>query len=1167
MFFTRLRLAGFKSFVEATEVPIATGLTGVVGPNGCGKSNLVEAMRWVMGETSARQMRGGEMDDVIFGGTTGRPARNFAEVSLTIDNADRRAPAQFNDASELEVTRRIDRGKGSLYKVNGREARARDVQLLFADAGTGAHSPSLISQGRVAAMIAARPADRRAILEDAAGIAGLQSRRGEAESKLKSAEANLARLEDVLVTLQAQAQSLARQVRQVQRYRTLSEEIRKTEAILLAVRWAEATATREQTAEEVRRAERAVGEATAKTAELSTLEIDTSAILPDLRQAEAAASAQVQRLALAQGEIEAEERRYGETRSRLIASLEQIARDIEREKSLAGDAEGALRRINEERQDIAEAQEAEAEMLEKAEETMAEAELAAEEVEAGLQAATQRAADLEAKRTSLELRLAELDNRYQALDRDLAAIEDRRAALQADLDGAASPEESEERLMAAEERQERASATLSAAEEKRFAAQGAESDATRALQAVEGRLVALQGELRGLEAALKASATAGDVSPVLDALTVTSGYEAALAAALGDDLDAPIAESSDGPHWLPNPPAMDLPTLPAGTLPLSRFCQAPPALAHRLAATGVVGEMTPDIWQQLRPGQRLVTLEGALYRWDGFLLAAGAPTAAALRLAQRNRLAELRMEIDGLEEEVEIARERVTSAKGRATLAQEAELSARADERAAGQALAAERDRHAKIVAAHAGATQRLSALETETERLSTEAEQVEAALSATMAEQDALPDAATLKAAVGEARGRAAEARARILTARSARDQVKRDADARRQRLASLARETEEWRNRAGGSDERLEELAERRLTVEEDLAALEDLPAELQERRQNLMGFIEKAEADRRKAADALAAGERAVLDAARAAREAEAAVMNARETLIRAEGRRDAAIEEAHRVADRIQERLNCAPHEVAALANVDLEQALPAVEAAAFSLEKLTRDRDALGAVNLRAEEEAAELETQITQLTEEREDLSQAITRLRTAITQINREGRERLLAAFEEVRKHFEELFIRLFGGGQAKLILTESEDPLAAGLEIHASPPGKKLQLLSLLSGGEQALTALSLIFAVFLTNPSPICVLDEVDAPLDDANVDRFCGLLDQISAASGTRFLVVTHHRLTMARMERLYGVTMAERGVSQLVSVDLARAERMRFPEKDARSPSLPGLERE
>ncbi|MFD2265484.1 AAA family ATPase [Lacibacterium aquatile] len=1166
MFFTKLRLAGFKSFVEATEVPIANGLTGVVGPNGCGKSNLVEAMRWVMGETSARQMRGGEMDDVIFGGTTGRPARNFAEVSLTIDNADRRAPAQFNDASELEVTRRIDRGKGSLYKVNGRETRARDVQLLFADAGTGAHSPSLISQGRVAAMIAARPADRRAILEDAAGIAGLQSRRGEAESKLKSAEANLARLEDVLATLQSQAQSLARQVRQVQRYRSLSEEIRKTEAILLAVRWAEATSQREQTAEDVRRAERAVGEATGKTAELSTLETEASAILPELRQAEAAASAQVQRLALAQGEIEAEERRYGETRSRLVAALEQIARDIEREKSLAGDADGAIRRLDEERQSITDAQEEEAEALELAAEVVAEAELAAEEVEAALQAATQRAAELEAKRASFDLRLAELDNRYQALDRDLAGIEDRRAALQADLDGAASPEESEERLMAAEERQERASALLQAAEEKRIGAQGAESEATRTLQAIEGRLVALQAEVRGLEAALKASAGSDDAG-VLDSLTVTSGYEAALAAALGDDLDAPVAETSDGPHWLPNPPDIAVPGLPAGAQPLSRFCQAPAALKHRLAATGVVNSLTPELRGQLKPGQRLVTLEGALYRWDGFGLAAGAPTAAALRLAQRNRLAELRMELEGLEEEVEIARDAVTAAKGRATLAQEAELSARADERAATQALAGERDRHAKIVAAHAGATQRLAALDTETERLTTEAEQVEAALSATMAEQDALPDAATLKAAVGEARGQAAEARARILTARTARDAVKREAEMRRQRLASLAREAEEWRNRAGGSDERLEELAERRLGVEEDLAALEDLPAELQERRQNLMGFIEKAEADRRKASDALVAGERTVLEATRAAREAEAAVMNARETLIRAEAKRDAAIEEAHRVADRIQERLGCAPHEVAALANVDLEQALPAVEAAAQSLEKLTRDRDALGAVNLRAEEEAAELETQLTSLTEEREDLTQAIARLRTAITQINREGRERLLAAFEEVRKHFEELFTRLFGGGQAKLILTESEDPLAAGLEIHASPPGKKLQLLSLLSGGEQALTALSLIFAVFLTNPSPICVLDEVDAPLDDANVDRFCGLLDQISAASGTRFLVVTHHRLTMARMERLYGVTMAERGVSQLVSVDLARAERMRFPEKDPRSPSLPGLERE
>lgn len=1166
MFFTRLRLAGFKSFVEPTEVPIAPGLTGVVGPNGCGKSNLVEAMRWVMGETSARQMRGGEMDDVIFGGTTGRPARNFAEVSLTIDNASRRAPAQFNDAAELEVSRRIDRGKGSLYRVNSKETRARDVQLLFADAGTGAHSPSLISQGRVAQLIAARPADRRAILEDAAGIAGLQSRRGEAESRLKAAEANLARLEDILVTLQAQAAGLARQVRQAQRYRQLSEELRQTEAVLLAVRWADASRVREESAEAVRRAERLVGEAVARAAELATLETEASASLPDLRAKEAAAAAQVQRLTLARGEIEAEERRYGETRSRLLATLDQLARDVEREKLLAGDADGALRRIAEEQEALLAAQSEEADLLVMAAETLAEIEVMAEAVETRLEEANRRAADLEARRTALDLRMAELDSRYQALDRDLAAIEERRHALQAELAAAASPEESEERLMASEERAERAATCRAETEQRRTQAQQAETDSARQVQGLEGRVAALSGEVRGVAAALKAGSHRAGGDPVLDAIDVQPGYEAALAAALGDDLDAPVAESAEGPHWQPSPrPTQDFSALPPGARSLADVCRAPAALGVRLRQVGVLSDADLSSAALPAAGQRLVSLSGGLIRWDGFRRPAGAPSAAALRLAQRNRLAELELDLAALEEEADAARDALAEARGRTTLATEADLSARAEERAAAEALAAERERHSRILAAHAGASQRLAALDSDADRLTAEAETVEAALSAAMAEQDALPDAASLKAGVAEARAAAAEARARILSARSERDRLNREAEARRRRLSQLAHEADDWRRRAGGSDERLEELAERRLTVEDELAALEELPADLQERRTNLMTYLDRAEAERRMAADALVAGERLVLDAARSAREADGAVASSREALIRAEAKREAAIEDARRVAERIQERLGCAPHEAAGLAGVDLSQALPEVTAAAERLEKLTRDRDALGAVNLRAEEEAAELEAQITRIIEEREDLTEAIARLRTAISQINREGRERLLAAFEAVKAHFEDLFTRLFGGGKAQLTLTESEDPLAAGLEIFASPPGKKLQLLSLLSGGEQALTALSLVFAVFLTNPSPICVLDEVDAPLDDANVDRFCGLLEEISGTSGTRFLVVTHHRLTMARMDRLYGVTMAERGVSQLVSVDLARAERMRFPEKDPRSPQLPGLE--
>ena len=406
------------------------------------------------------------------------------------------------------------------------------------------------------------------------------------------------------------------------------------------------------------------------------------------------------------------------------------------------------------------------------------------------------------------------------------------------------------------------------------------------------------------------------------------------------------------------------------------------------------------------------------------------------------------------------------------------------------------------------------------------------------------------MREAVTALRTELAELRAQQAEQRSAHDGLVAESERRGERLLAIETEATSWRHRAAGAAERLADLVERRSTAEEEQLRLAARPDELDDQRASLMDQIAETEAKRNEAADRLATAETGQMEVDRALKAAEAALAEVREQQVRAEAQVERAERDRQAVVERVREKLAIAPENILVAAEIEEGETIPAADAAAARLERLTHERDGMGPVNLRAETEAAELQEQITTMQTERDDLLAAIARLRQGIGALNREGRERLMAAFAQVNEHFQELFARLFGGGSAHLTLTEEEDPLEAGLEIMASPPGKKLTSISLLSGGEQALTAVSLLFAVFLTNPAPICVLDEVDAPLDDSNVDRFCSLLNHLAHSGATRFLVVTHHRMSMARMDRLFGVTMGEPGVSQLVSVDLARAEEMR-----------------
>ncbi|UKJ74664.1 chromosome segregation SMC family protein [Azospirillum brasilense] len=1150
MHFTRLRLSGFKSFVDATDLVIEPGMTGIVGPNGCGKSNLVEALRWVMGETSAKRMRGDDMDDVIFGGTANRPARNLGEVALLIDNRTRTAPAGFNEHDELEVTRRIERGNGSDYRINGKLVRARDVQLLFADNASGAGSPALVSQGKVGQIINAKPQDRRMLLEEAAGITGLHSRRHEAELRLKAAESNLMRLDDVIGAMDTQLQSLKKQARQAARYRNLSEQIRKAEAVLWHLRWIAHEGELARARGAFAKAEGVVRELMLTVTQLTTRRTDDAAGLPEKRQAEAAAAAALQRLVIAKEQLDAEEKRVAEQQRALLSRLQQIAGDLGREEALAADAGDALARLEAERDRLLEAQ-ADEEMLEEAaREALGDAREAVDALDRELTRLTEQTAADEARRAATQRQVADFETRASGLVRRLAEQQAQRDALERETAARADVAESELAVELAEQRLEDAREAAERAERTKSDAEPAQSRAREALQTAESARAKLKAEERALAELL--SAGAGDLfPPLVDAVTVAPGYEGALAAALGDALTAPLDEAAPV-HWRPLPPYPTTAPLPAGAESLATRVQGPDAAARALSHIGVVADDTAGaaLAAGLAPGQTLVSRDGGAWRWDGLTVQAGAPTAAAVRLKQRNRLNELRGELDLADERLEVARDALDEARRAVEEAAQADRRARDAVRDAFAGVTAARDRHAKLAREADAAASKLAAVVDGIARLDTDRQEAEAALEEARELLDALPDPREGRDAVNDRRATLAEHRAVLAEKQNALDRLTREAQSRRQRLAAIQQDVASWGTRSAGAGGRVAELKQRAAAAETDLAQLQSRPAAIEADRQALLGRISEAERARKRAADALAEAENRLAETEKLLKQAESGLADAREARAHAEAAVSAALQNGQTLTERIAERLNCRPEQTRAAADLPPDEAMPDVAVVESRLDKLTRERENMGPVNLRAEIEAAELETQIGTLQTEREDLVSAIARLRQGIASLNREARERLVASFDTVNRNFQELFIRLFGGGKAHLELVNAEDPLQAGLEIYASPPGKKLQVLSLLSGGEQALTALSLLFAVFRSNPAPICVLDEVDAPLDEANVGRFCDLVEDIAREGNTRFLIITHHRLTMARVDRLFGVTMVERGVSQLVSVDLQKAEELR-----------------
>ena len=860
MKFKKIKVTGFKSFVDPTEIIIEEGLTGIVGPNGCGKSNVVESLRWCMGETSPKSMRGSGMEDVIFSGTSDRPARNNAEVTISLDNKSRTAPSEFNEEEEIQIKRKIEKDRGSEYRINGKEVRARDVQRLFADLSTGAHSPSLISQGRVGALINAKPIDRRAVLEEAAGISGLHSRRHEAELKLKAAETNLQRLKDIMRQLTSQISNLKKQAQQAETYKTISSEINRLEGVVMYLKWYNLKESFEKSNENLQSSESQIQKYTLEVTQATTNQAKANEKIKPLREKEIEAAAKLNRINLERESLDHEEERIKEAKNNLERTIQQIIGDFEREQFQLKDAKKDLEILNAKK-----------------------------------------------NHTDNDQGIHEIDN--EKID--------------------------------------------SLKEEK-------------------------------------------------------------------DQLEAQITD-----------------------------------LEKNIEQYNTIKNSKRDDWQRT-----IVSNENIMSKHSTL------------------------KEVEGYDD---------TS-------------------------------NWTKIF------TEKFYASLTEISQKVSEAEEIsnKAKIAYEKASNDA-KDAATLSLELRE------KLRQKDIE----------------QKYSDWTYEFQRLTKSIKSSNEHIEELTLRKKKSEEELKKISNRPEEIAQRRGQLIETKGFAETERQFAADRLAEADNELKKIEGNLRSAQNDLANIRESKGRTEATKELAESRLKELDEESQEKFYCKPQDIIQKLEItdDLEAMRLNMDRNEAKLERLRQQRETMGAVNLRADLETKEIDDELENMSTEKNELDAAIKKMRESIEELNKEGRTRLLKAFDTVNNHFQEVFVKLFNGGKAHLELVDADDPLDAGLEMMVSPPGKKLQSMSLLSGGEQALTAMSLIFAIFLTNPSPICVLDEVDAPLDDANVTRFCSLLEELIKITNTKFVIVTHHALTMSKMNRLYGVTMPEKGISQLVAVDLQKAETM------------------
>ncbi|MDC0600911.1 AAA family ATPase [Candidatus Pelagibacter sp.] len=855
MEFKKIQLNGFKSFAEKTNFLIENGLTGIVGPNGCGKSNIVESLRWVMGETSAKSMRGSGMEDVIFNGTSNKASKNIAEVSITLDNDSHEGPMQYKELDQIEIRRKIEKDKGSKFYINDKEVRARDAQIFFADLSTGAHSPSIISQGRIGALVTAKPTDRRAILEEAANISGLHVRRHEAELRLNAAETNLKRADELRRQQEKQLANLQKQAEEATKYKLISEEIKKIEAGLYYLKLLEID-------NEIRVENEINNEAQGEVSNFNqqialfegSIKTETDKVSP-LREKNIENLSKIQRLNLELQNLDEENVRTQDEIENIKKSLKIIEEDIDREKGIVIDANSNEKRLKEEKAE-----------------------------------------------------LIEIDSKYFETEK-------------------LSNEDLENAKNQLKEEQKKVDEIINV-----FA---------------DGNINIGVGPIRNVKS------------------TITRAKE---------------------------------------------------------------------LINNNEVSQALVLLDRCQIEIDDFL--------------------------NNLEDEE--SKKKLSNIN--------------------------EKNENIKLL-------------------------------------QEKYADSF------------------------SKNQSIKKESVKRNERIKAIETEVESWKNLYSNSQKMVTELTERKNKLLSNLNERDQQPKAQAERKGQITEGLRIASAEKIENEKIIEETDQKINSLRLELNEVQEKSIQIRERKASSGATIEGLKKRKDDLLDRVRSELNLDEDKILENSNLNGVEELPNSTIQEDALDKKKNEREKLGSVNLRADEETSKYEIEIKKMEQDREDLVTAIIKLKESINELNQKGRERLLEAFEKVNRKFNEVYTKLFNGGNAKLELIDSDDPLEAGLEMLVSPPGKRLQSITLLSGGEQALTALSLIFAVFLTNPSPICVLDEVDAPLDDANVTRFCGLLEELTKITDTKFIIVTHHALTMSKMDRLYGVTMPEKGISQLVAVDLQKAESM------------------
>ena len=855
MEFKKIQLNGFKSFAEKTNFLIEEGLTGIVGPNGCGKSNIVESLRWVMGETSAKSMRGSGMEDVIFSGTSNKASKNIAEVSVSVANENHDGPAQYKDLDEVEVRRKIEKDKGSKFYINGKEVRARDAQMFFADLSTGAHSPSMISQGRIGALVTAKPTDRRAILEEAASISGLHVRRHEAELRLNAAETNLKRADELRRQQEKQLANLQKQAEAATKYKLVSEEIKKVEAGLYYLKLIEIDKEIKIENEINSEAEGEVSNFNQQISEFEkTIKIETDKVTP-LRERNIENLSKIQRMNLELQSLDEENARTQDEIENIKKSLKTIEEDIDREKGIIIDANSNEKRLKEEKSE-----------------------------------------------------LIEIDSKY--FETEKLSNED-----------------------------------LEEAKNK------------------------LKNEQKAVDEIIKIFASA-NINISIDPIT--------------------------------------------------------------------------EVIRTIEKAKELIN--------DN-------ETNKAITLLDRSKI-ELNNFLNSLENDA--SKNKLTSVN--------------------------EKNENIKLL-------------------------------------QENYADSF------------------------SKNQSIKKESIKRNERIRAIETEIDSWKNLLSNSEKMVKELSERKNKLSIQLNDRDKQPQIQAEKKGQISEGLRIAENEKIENEKIIDETDKKIDSQRILLNEIQERSIQIRERKASSGATIEGLKKRKNDLLDRVQSELNLKEDDILENSSLNGVENLPDSVEQEEILDKKKREREKLGSVNLRADEETNKYQIEIKKMEQDRQDLVSAIIKLKESINELNQKGRQRLLEAFEKVNRKFNEVYTKLFNGGSAKLELVDSDDPLEAGLEMLVSPPGKRLQSITLLSGGEQALTALSLIFAVFLTNPSPICVLDEVDAPLDDANVTRFCNLLEELTKITNTKFIIVTHHALTMSKMNRLYGVTMPDKGISQLVAVDLQKAESM------------------